>query len=1188
MCTQGEQLRSERMQINRNYKVSRHGMQTPSSTNWRRFVLLAFFLVLLSLSAYAAMTGSISGTVHDVQGAVVPEATVVLLNTQTGVSRDVLTDAVGFYSFPALPVGHYNLTYKKDGFAAYKMADVVIDVDTARQVDAVLQVGQTQQQVEVNDTEAQVDTVSSQMGELIDGKQITNMPLNGRSYTDLLALQPGVVPISVSQYGSEAPANTFNNGLLSMSGAQDVHSGFMVNGANTVDGAGEGTFLIPTLDSIAEFRIITNNAGAEYGGYSGGLVNVVTKSGTNKFHGDGFEFFRNSDLNGAGYYTGPPNLKQNMFGGTFGGPILHDKMFFFGDYQGTRSTTGASTGNILVPSDADKTGNLSDRTSNFTRNPHTVSGPYFASVLSTRLGYTVTAGEPYYTATCSNTSTCVFPGAVIPKSAWSAVSANTLTLMPSPNSGIYFNSNAAPTTLTEDKGGVKIDAKTRLGDLSGYYHFDPWSNPSPATFGNTVPGFPNDTIGKAQLFVFSDTYAFGSTAVNVFNASYTRNKNITGLTTGNGASLSSLGFQSANNGGVVQLASSQYQNWPAIQLSEFTVGAPISIVSQFNNTYEFEDDFTKIVGTHSLKFGAQYHWDQVDITHPNNGSNGIFAFNGSETGDDFADLLIGAPARFNQGSPAGLNLRTFYMGIYAEDSWRASSNLTLNYGLRWEVDPFWREEHNLNPVILPGVQSTLFPTAPVGYAFPGEAGIPAHLSNINWHDFGPRVGIAYTPDTGDGFLRNLLGHHGTSSLRVGYGLYYTNIEGYNTFNFASIPYSLFYGSPAPPLFAQPFIDRSSGLVRPQPFPIPPASALKTLDWSKFEPIGGRRNPLIHSPSPYEEHLDLSFEREFGSATLLSVSYVGTFGHHLTVNADNNPGNPALCLSVSKPSEVTDGHTCGPSGENGVYHPVTGGVINSTRGPFGANFQGNGYELNVGNSTYDAFETTLRHTTERLQLLFSYTYSRALDNGSGRGDQVFLNGDRNFFRGLSDYDVPNNLVISYTYELPFDKLLGRSNSLTRGWDLSGISRFTDGVPVQISEPDDQSLQGNNRNSPWGGSTDAPMYTKGKLAGDGNPRHGNPWFNVALFSQEPLGQQGNAPRRFFHGPGINNTDLGLLKNVKIRESMNAEFRAEFFNAFNHAQFDGMGAVDGNFDDGSSFGMVYGSGSGRIGQLAVKFTF
>ena len=1161
-----------------------------------KLVLLIAILGFAATAVFAAVTGSISGTARDTQGAVLPGVTVHLRNTLTGVVQDIQTDSAGFYNFPSLPPGHYDVTFEKTGFGNYEEADVLIDVDTARRVDATLKVGANQQQVTVTSTEAQVDTVSAQMGEVIGGKQIVNMPLAFRAYTDLLALQPGVVPINVQMYGSLQPSNFQNNGLLSMSGAQDVHSGFMVNGANTFEGAGGGTFLTPTLDSIAEFRIVTNNAGAEYGGYAGGLVNVVTKSGTNQFHGDAYEFWRNSDLNSADFFQHTVNnLSQNDFGGTVGGPILRDKLFFFADYEGYRQTR-AQSARVTIPSAADLTGDLIDRAGNFLQNAKTVSGPYFAGVLSTRLGYAVTAGEPYYTSSCANNTQCVFPDAFIPMSAWSPVSANVLALLPAandvnPDTGIknIWTSNAFSSTLTDNKGGVKIDGNTRFGVLSGYYYYDPWSSSSPFGGSSSVPGFPSTSVGKAQLLVFSDTTTFNPTTVNVFTASYTRNKNINGLSPTTGPTLASLGFADPTDGGPYQLAPPAYQNWPGISLNTFGVGAPISVVSQFNNTYEFQDDFTKIISTHTLKFGAEYHWDQVDLSHPNNGSNGGFSFSGQETGDDLADLLVGAPSSFFQGTPAGLNLRTFYAGIYGEDSWRASQNLTVNYGVRWEVNPFWREEHNRNPVVLLGKQSTQFPTAPTGYVFPGDAGVPIHMADINWHDFGPRVSAAYSPDFSDGWLHSLFGAHGNSSIRAGYGLYYTNIEGYNTFNFASAPYALFYESPAPPLFAQPFIDRNSGNVRIQPFPLPPVTDDKTLDWSRFEPLGGRRNPLIHSPSPYEEHVDLSVERELSSNTVLTVSYVGTFGHHLTLNADNNPGNPALCLSVSQPSEVTDGITCGPGGENGVYHPVGGGVIDGTRGPFGPLFQGNGDQLNIGNSSYNALEATLRHTTDRLSVLLSYTRSKAIDNGSGFGDQVFLYGDHNHFRGISAYDVPNNFVASYTYELPFDKLFQKDNRLTRGWKISGITSFVNGVPIQISEPDDQSLMGNTGNSPFFGGTDAPELAAGDINGDHNPRHGKPWFNTSLFSQEVLGTQGNSPRRFFHGPGVNNTDLALLKDVKVTSTTSAEFRAEFFNAFNHAQFYGNNAVDGNFNDGpGNFGVIFGDNGGRVGQLAVKFNF
>ncbi len=1168
-----------------------------------KILLLMMLLGLATTAVFAVVTGSISGTARDSQGAVLPGVAVQLRNTQTGVVQTIQTDSVGFYNFPAVPLGHYDVSFQKTDFGNYSQTDVVVNVDSALRVDATMKVGANQQQVTVQSSQVHVDTENAQMGEVIGAKEMTNLPLNGRAYTDLLALQPGVVPLNVSQYGSLRPANSLSNGDLSISGARDVNSGFMVNGANTVEGNGGGTTLIPTLDSIAEFRIITSNAGAEYGNYAGGLINVVTKTGTNQFHGDAFEFFRNTNLDATQYFNPSRGVfKQNQFGGTIGGPILRDKLFFFGDYQGTRQTVGVSTGLISVPSAAERTGDFSGNT-RFTGAddpthfvPKTVNGAFWASQLSSKLGYTVVAGENYYSPGCTSSADCVFPNAQIPQTAWSPVSPHVLTLIPNANSGANFISNANPEILKDNKGSVRIDANTRFGVLSGYWHYDPFSdtNPyNPGYGGSTVPGFPNTTTGKAQLFVASDTITFNPTTVNVFTASYFRTSNVQGNTPP-GPLLSTLGFASPADEGIYQLEPPQYQNWPYFGFNgNLSLGAFNSVVSQFDNTYQGQDDFTKIVRTHTLKFGADYHWDQIDITHPNNGGNGGFGFNGQETGVDIADMLIGAPNYFYQGASAGLQLRSFYLGIYGEDSWRVSSNLTVNYGIRYDVTPYWSDAHNRNPVVLLGKQSTQFPTAPEGYLFPGDAGVPIHMANIRYNNFAPRFGLAYSPDiSGNDLLHAIFGDHGQSSIRAGFGMYYTNIQGANTFNFAAAPYALFYFSSAPPLFDRPFITRASGQNLGQRFPLPPVDPA-TIDWSAYEPISGNRNPLIDSPTPYEEHVDLSFERALTSNTILSVSYVGTFGRHLILNADQNQGDPALCLSVSQPGSTTDGNTCGPFGENGTYLPVGGGVIHGTRGPLGPNFGGNGLQLDVGNSSYHALETTLRRVGDRFSLLLSYTHSKAIDDGSGFGDQIILGRPTDFFRGLSVFDLPNNFVASYTYELPFDFIFKRDNRLTRGWKLSGITSFTSGVPVQISEPDDQSLLGNTGNSAFAGSTDEPDLAPGNIKGDHNPRHQQPYFNTSLFTQEPLGGQGTSPRRFFHGPGRDNWDMALLKDVKITSTTSAEFRVEFFNVFNHAQFNGTGSVDGNFNDGfiskgGTFGKVTSAGDPRIGQLAVKFFF
>ncbi|MGH9351533.1 MAG: TonB-dependent receptor, partial [Terriglobia bacterium] len=496
--------------------------------------------------------------------------------------------------------------------------------------------------------------------------------------------------------------------------------------------------------------------------------------------------------------------------------------------------------------------------------------------------------------------------------------------------------------------------------------------------------------------VLSDTSSLGSTAVNQFTFSYMRDKNIQGLTLGGpGPSLASLGFAPPSQGGIFQLTTGAAQNWPELSFNNYTLGAFNSTVAQFNNTYQWQDDFTKIIGTHTLKFGADYHLDQVDINHPTNGANGVFGFSGLETGIDFADMLIGAPDCYFQGTPASLPYRGWYLGTYAEDSWRATPKLDLLWGVRWEETPYWSARHNINPTVLEGVQSKLFPTAPVGYVFPGDPGVPTNLANPRYDNFGPRLGVAYAPSFSSGPLHWLLGDTGKSSVRAGYGLYYTNIRSATIFNLASPPYAFFYGSSAPPLFTQPFITRASGQNLGQRFPIPlppnnlsPSNPDTNVNWAQFLPISGLRDPLPNSKSPYSQHVEFSIQRQFTSNTLLTLAFAGSYGRHLVVMVNNNPGNPALCLSLSKASEVMPGTpTCGPFGENGVYYPVGGGVVNSTRNPFGPNYATNDYLLDRGISSYNSLQTTLRHTSGRAQFLLSYTYSKAIDEGSGFGDEV---------------------------------------------------------------------------------------------------------------------------------------------------------------------------------------------------------
>src|SRR5438552_717300 len=436
-----------------------------------RLTTLAF-LIFVSTFTWASITGSVSGVVTDSSGAVIANAQVVAIDTQTGIRTSVTTDAKGFYSFPSLPVGIYDLEISQVGFKTFRQTGLVIDTNSALRADATLTVGTASEKIEVSTDSVHVETESTQMGEVISGKTMTAVPLNGRAFTDLLALQPGVSPYTSTDTGmagiNDRPVDGgLNSGSQSVNGQREAANGFMVNGSNVEEGKTNGAAIIPNLDSIAEFRIITNNFDAEYGNYSGGQINVVTKSGTNAFHGSVFEFLRNTSFDAKDYFslsTDPtPVFRQNMFGGTVGGPLVKNRTFFFVDYQGTRQAR-APLVNATMPSVANFGGDFTDSAGSIT---NSVAGPGFAAVLNARMGLppgTIIDGEAYYFSGCTTQSQCVFPNAVIPQSAWSPVAKAVLNLglIPQPNNGSNFTSSAFSRKLRDDNGGIRVDQNTRF------------------------------------------------------------------------------------------------------------------------------------------------------------------------------------------------------------------------------------------------------------------------------------------------------------------------------------------------------------------------------------------------------------------------------------------------------------------------------------------------------------------------------------------------------------------------------------------------------------------------------------------------------------------------------------------------------------------------------------------------------
>ena len=1228
---------------------------------------LLLFVLFGAALAWASVTGSISGIVKDPSGSIVPDATVTAVNTQTGVQSAIQSDGKGVYNFPNLPVGTYDVVVEHPGFKQYRKTGIIVDANSAIKLDVMLEVGQVSEKVTVSSDVVQVETQSTQLGEVINSQKMTAVPLNGRNFTDLLSLQPGVVPHAYSSQApgindrtvsGSSPNQDLNAGNQSVNGQREAANGFMVNGANVNEGKNNGTAVIPNLDSIEEFRIITNNYDAEYGNYSGGQVNVITKSGTNNLHGSLFEFNRNTAFNTRNFFDPGPagKLIQNQFGGTVGGPIKKNKIFFFADYQGTRLIQG-QTQSRLVPSDNDRSGNLSDGVAG------TMSGivgdgdpassaQLWSSVLSNRLGYTVQAGEAYGAPDCVTTNVglpnhCVFPGQMIPSTAFSPAAKGLLPFIPKSNiplnGGINFSTSAAEQHLRDDKGGIRVDANSRWGLLSAYWHIDDdLSNDPYPNGGANVPGYNALSYSRPQVLVLGDTKTFGSTAVNEFRFSWLRSANhLFEPQGGLGVTLASLGFTTGFEapGGVGPIEPS-LEGVPGLAFNNFQIGVPSDTTAQFNNTFQWQDNFSKIYGRHSLKFGGQFHYDQINDRNFF-GENGFFDFFGDETGSDWADFLLGAPSDFIQASKQILDSRSKYLGLYGQDSWRVTPNLTFNYGLRWEFNMPWYDTQNKIETLIPGVQSRVFLPGtcdgctgpPTGYLVPGDPGVPRTLAPTQYHNFSPRLGLAYSPGADSGFLAKLTGGPGRTSIRAGFGIFYTAVEDLTQFQeIGDPPYGLFYVSPVSPLLESPYIDRASGNSEGQRFPFvfpaPGVSAKNpntTFNWAGVEPISGTLLYKTTNKTPYTISYHLSTQRQIGSHTVVSLNYVGSQSHKLISEIEANLPNAGLCLQLNEapfnPDPVGNPQVCGPGGQGGQYtlppgvafpasatpnvqssgpcatNPAqTCNVVNTVYTILGPQFGNNPYEATIAQSSYNSLQASVRHTSSYSTFLVGYTYSKCLDNASGLQEGVNpIDPARSL--GLCIFDVTHNFVGSYEVQLPFDRAFhadsGWKNKLAAGWSISGITTFATGLPVTLTEQDDNSLSGTINTE---ANVDLPNYTPGKILNNTNPRSGQPYFNVFLFSQEPLGQIGNSRRRFFHGPGLNNWDMALLKNTKLTESKTLEFRFEAFNIWNHTQFQNPsgninGATldgNGNITDPGSFGFVTAANSSRVLQAGLKLMF
>ncbi len=1186
------------------------------------------FLLVLGFAFVSAVRaevgGKITGVVKDQTGSVIAGANVVVSNAQTGVKLTATTDQDGVFTFPVLSVGQYQIDVSADAFKPYRKTGLLMDINSALVVDVTLQVQEQDQSIIVTENAAQVETTDTQLGQVLGTKKVTEIPLNGRTYTDLFALQVGVTPITTSGAGNSTSGGGFgtvpvagatNTGQFSINGQREDANGFSLNGANVQEGIGQQAGIIPNLDSISEFRILTSNTDAEYGNYSGGLINVVTKSGGNAFHGSVFEFLRNTDLDAKSYFSSKRStFQQNQYGGTLGGPIKRNKLFFFGDYQGQRTKQGQDTGQVAVPSLANRSGDFSDLITPAKPNPlpGTVQGDFLAQTLTRELGYQVTRNEAFFTPGCGQ-STCVFPGAVIPQTAFAVPATRMLQYIPSPNIGTNsFESSTEALTIHDEKAAGRIDWNTaKSGDFSFYYFYDKYSldNPYPSGFGGaTIPNpnggaFDASSSGLDQLFVLSNTKTFGSTLVNEARFSATRLNNNLGVPKGGvGTTLADQGISTGGQG-IIQGAP-RFAGVETLYFNSFTTGTEPFFVAQVNNTFQASDTVSKGMGKHTIKTGFQYTWYKIK-QNPDLVANGTFSFFGSgtqSTGNGFADFLLGLPDFYSQQSSPAFYESAADGGVFAQDSWRIRPNVTINYGLRWDYITPWAEKHNQITTFVEGVQSKTFLGAPLGYLVPGDplpngGRVRPAIGLSPLDNFSPRLGIAYSPNFAGGFLGKLTGGPGKTSIRAGGGRFFTAVEGLTiAYPTGNPPYGLTYTSPESPVMATPFVGALTGTNFIQQFPVnvPPYNVSPTnpdtgIDWSRYTPISGAGSVFRGNKTPYTMSANLTIERQLSSNMLLSVGYTGSLSRHLLAVHSVSPGNPGLCLSLSQPRDVAPGSlTCGPFGENLVYTRADGTIVNGTRSPFPNTIGTDAVYQNMGNSNYNSLQASLKRTAGHLTLLASYTYGKSMDWASSIQEQVNPFDFRKEY-AISAFDLKHNFVFSYNYELPFDKLFRMSSRLTQGWAISGVTRYSTGLPVTFQSFGDNALVQVQNNGVNSVSIDLPNYNPslGPLNINHDPRRNPLAFNTTLFSPNALGMFGTSSRRFFYGPGINNYDMALRKLTRVTESSSLEFRFETFNTFNHAQFDGAGSVDGNRDD-ATFGKILKSQPGRVSQVALKLSF
>ncbi len=1154
-------------------------------------MVLAFCTLLLAGNVAQAdnLYGSIRGVVTDPSGAAIPGVKLTATNSATGVSKQVTSAADGTYGFLQLAIGDYSVRADATGFQPFTANKVHLDVDTVYVENIKLTLGAVSQEVSVEANPVQVESATPQLGTVVEAQQIVNLPLIGRNWIALQELQPGVVGGS-DRFGTGGNTHTD----FATNGGESQFNVFLIDGTDTNDLLLNEQTFTPNEDAIAEFRMVTSTLNPEYARSSGAIVNAVIKSGTNSFHGDVFDFYRDTFLDSRSYFATSVNpFHENQFGGTIGGPVIKNHTFFFFAYQGIRenapqTNNGVNNGNVETP--VFLTGQTTGTTP-FPDLPTSTNTSPFPLVGDT--GATYPAGTPYST---------IFSAGTIPVADINPVTAKLLRYVPAPNTS---------TTAGGPLNAFSFDATQQYSDNQYLYRIDQvfnskdtlwgtWFNEAipvnvPVPFiGATLPGFGETDLEHFKFLSLSWTHVINDHMINELRGGYNR-FNYAAVFPQNPTQPSSAGF-------AITPQDTSGAQLPVVQVTGlfnlgFSEDGPQPRIDQ---VYQATDNLSVIRGRHTLKFG--FDMRRWQVTNPflsnNDGFYQFQPFGTYSTGDTGADFLLGIPALYIQSSGSLEEARAQQYYTFAQDQFKIRPNLTLTYGLGWQIEtPPVNGAFNGHGQVAfkAGQQSVVFPNAPVGVVYSGDPGVnPA--GPTQWGNLGPRIGFAYSPDWGW-----LTGGPGKMSIRAGFGIYYDRSEIEQADQVVGMPpfaISAQNGVTAPgaavtgvnPSFANPFTDIATGTTVANPFPFKGfPSTVNFATTPGLEPIYGFccAGLAPRTKDPRVSNYNLTVQRQLTGSTILTVGYVGSEGRFLTYGV---------------PQNIVTGLDATDTPITPYSLPVYGSIDTLFSG---------------GNSNFNALEASVeKRMSHNLQFLVSYTYGHSIDNTSGFENSTFGTFGNNFggfggatrptnpycFRtcdyGSSIYDARQRLVISYGYQLPGfhgDWLVSR---LTRGWTITGITTFQTGFPIDVADLSAPSggcdLGGDF--SCWDGPNQvAPVKYM-------NPRTTGYWFSPNSFAQvscapncpaagvspTSVAAYGNAPRNPLRGPGINNWDFVLFKDTAITESTKIELRIEAYNMFNHTQFDPAG-VNANVSAGPTlFGTITGARSPRLMQLAVKFYF